>query len=768
MQYNKNFLRELDKVKNKVIYARITKLTFDERPVEFIEGKTTGGTISLDGASALRRACSLSLLANDIDQIDFYCGLHTKFKLEIGVENNINNFYPNIIWFNQGIYLTTGFSTSKSSDSFTISINGKDKMCLLNGDIGGTIESDVDFGKFEEEDIFGNWVTTDIPIKDIIRNIVHIYGKEPHHNIIINDLEDYGAELLEYRYDIPLYLYREKGTATDFLYTNAMFSSTTGKYKYKKPGGSWSSQSYVLDDIPQDCFESLSSLVDNDEKRTEFKEDSSDGIIYYFTRISFGEVCGYRITDLIFPGELTAKAGESITSILDKIKNILVEFEYFYNTDGQFIFQKKASTLSAMQNLNPEEKNVFNPVNIYNDTTYTFSEGETLISLNNNPNLLNLKNDYSLWGERVTASGAAVPIHLRFAIDDKPIQYTTIEVEQAETSGYANKHNIVVSPQTSKTYIASDHWEKISDTEFKCDWREVLYRMAADYYKYNFLETFYQKVTSANENKKLYSSGVTGYENYYIDIYGFWRQLYDPCGETLELLKKSLEETEKQLKNYTDKENPSSSESSIITYLEEKRENLLISIESYEQNAENYYSMEDNTNKKRRCWNKYVFEQSYNLNFWIDFLDTEGVLQQYSTKKIGARQKVITDTKLKSITYNKVPNIIYCKNIGENVYRADYSYINMGTQYENMFSISAQGKSLQENLNELVNTHSFCIESATINAIPIYYLEPNSRISLSNRETGLNDIYSINKITLPLVYNGQMSITANKIYEPII
>jgi hypothetical protein len=44
---------------------------------------------------------------------------------------------PNIIWFNQGIYLITDFSTSHSTSSFNISISGKDKMCLLNGDIGG-------------------------------------------------------------------------------------------------------------------------------------------------------------------------------------------------------------------------------------------------------------------------------------------------------------------------------------------------------------------------------------------------------------------------------------------------------------------------------------------------------------------------------------------------------------------------------------------------------------------------------------------------------
>jgi hypothetical protein len=99
MQYDKNFLLALDREKNKTIYARITKLTFDEFPIESIEGKVTGGTINIDGASALRRTCSLTLLADGFKYSDFYCGLNTKFKLEIGVENSINSNYPNIIWF---------------------------------------------------------------------------------------------------------------------------------------------------------------------------------------------------------------------------------------------------------------------------------------------------------------------------------------------------------------------------------------------------------------------------------------------------------------------------------------------------------------------------------------------------------------------------------------------------------------------------------------------------------------------------------------------
>jgi hypothetical protein len=51
--------------------------------------------------------------------------------------------------------------------------------------------------------------------------------------------------------------------------------------------------------------------------------------------------CGYRITDLIYPSELVLNVGNGLTTMLDKIVSMLGNFEYFYNLDGQFVFQKK-------------------------------------------------------------------------------------------------------------------------------------------------------------------------------------------------------------------------------------------------------------------------------------------------------------------------------------------------------------------------------------------------------------------------------------------
>ena len=234
-----------------------------------------------------------------------------------------------------------------------------------------------------------------------------------------------------------------------------------------------------------------------------------------------------------------------------------------------------------MQNLHPEKNNEIVSTLISNDNLYIFNNGENLTNLNNNPNLLNLRNDYSIWGEKTTPSGVVVPIHLRYAIDKKPTKYVTIEVEDGENSkvsNYAKKHNIIVTGQYSIEYIAGSEWKSeykeitvtkstyeknmyyykkgdnyiLDDEGYKegrkyyivyrrtCDWREVLYRMAADYYKYNFLDDFNARI--GEKNAELYPLGITGYENYYIDIYSFWRDLYNPLVDEEKHLKNFLKE----------------------------------------------------------------------------------------------------------------------------------------------------------------------------------------------------------------------------------
>lgn len=700
MEYNYNyneFLLDLDKSNNKTIYARITALTFDEKPIETIEGKVTGGSINIDGASSLRRTCSITMVALDQYHDNFYMGLNTKFKLEIGVENNIDASKPKIIWFKQGIYVITSFNTSHSTNNFTISLSGKDKMVLLNGEVGGSLFASVDFGTIEEE-INGNWIIRKIPIYDIIKNAVHVYAGEPFHNIIINDLDTCGIELLEYRYDTPMYLYRGKNEA---VYSNAMLENDNKQWYFDTDDKSIP-QPASLKDIPNSHLDMLVDPLTGSTEALPVYSDSGKINAYLMTKVEYGQTAGYRTTDLVYAGDLIGNIGESLTSILDKIRNMLTEFEYFYNVDGQFVFQKKKSFIQTMWTSTGNDQYMSEATTFASNYIYKFFNNTLITAFNNNPNLLNLRNDFSIWGERESISGEKIPVHLRYAIDEKPTEYTTIKVNDDDLEEYNKKYGTSLKGQDSRTYDI-ENW----------DWREIIYQMAIDYFKYNHLDDFELRLIQANPD--LYPGGRTGYENYYTDLQGFWRQLYNP--------------------NPTDEE------------------------------KENYFPEDDD----KKYWHKNVYVQPYLLNFWFDFLDTsyDFEMAKYSVKAIGSRPKSINDTNIKAIYFRDTPDIIFVKEISEKDQLPGFRYIQIG-DYEGMFSISAQGKSAKDKLDELLYQHSYCIESVNITSIPVYYLEPNTRIYVEDKKTNLQGDYIVSKITIPLTYNGTMSITATKAAENII
>lgn len=788
MLYDKEFLLKLDKSKNKTIYARITALQFNESPIEYIEGRVTGGSINIDGASAIRRTCSLTMVAQDFDYNDYYWGLNTKFKLEVGLENLVDSTYPNIIWFNQGIYLITSFNTSRSTNNFTISINGKDKMCLLNGEVSGSLESSVDFGAIEEESADGVWTIRKIPIPEIIRNAVHVYAGEPYWNIVINDLDTYGLELLEYRYNIPMYLYRRPNS---IVFDNVIIENNSSVFYIEDGNGGY--KDVKLKDLDYNHLDLLvDTLTGSPTPQYVYDKVDNEYIPYVFAKIEYGQTAGYRVTDLTYAGDLIANIGESLTSVLDKIKNMLVEFEYFYDLDGRFVFQKKRSFINTLWTpISTDEQGnyvVMENLMTASATAYTFSGGELITAFNNNPNLLNMRNDYSIWGQRTGVSGAAIPVHMRYAIDNKPKKYTQITVDDLESKLVIDNYNL----KHGTTLTGRSSSEVTTFTAEEYDWREIVYQMALDYYKYNILDDFELRLIKANPE---YPTGQTGYEPYYIDMQGFWRQLYNPSLQgdirkaeddiksleqiTIDLSKEitdlemRISELNQKLLDDTISEDEYSEMVENKEKLRIKRDRLGVTetnlaslneqLEDLKSDIENYYQDGD-----RKYWNRDVFESPETINFWFDFLDTPGELQQFNVKTVGSRSKAINDSTVKSIYFRETPSVIFTNNISEEDWLTGYKYIQVPeVNMESMFTISAQGKSAKDRLDELIYQHGYCIESATINAIPVYYLEPNTRIYLHDEETNLDGDYIISKITLPLSYDGTMSITATKAAESL-
>ena len=715
---DKDFLKKLDEYNEREIYVKIISLDFSEKPRSEIQGYAVGGSINVDGSSAVRRTCSLNMISESakINELDW--ALETKFKLEIGLKNFIDKKYGDIIWFPQGTYILTSFGFTSNLQGLSISLQGKDKMCLLDGTVGGNIFASHDFGKLEIRHNDGSYEFEHILIYDIIKNAIHEYALEPYHNIIINDLEDCSVELIDYlvdNLDVVVYnIYYEDGRYD----TNIAFEKS-------------------------DMFDALKDLKQGDI--TDIDEYQIELIKY----VSYGETIGYRLTDLTYPSsqDLILGAGSTITQMLDKLIEVLGEFEYFYDLQGRFVFQRKKiyHNISWNNTITNERETHYDSIENGSENFYEFVKGILIESYNNKPDLNNIKNDYTIWGARDGIDGDKLSVHLRCAIDDKPIQYRPLLNENIGDEKNQPRGTEIIS---TYTYQIDDFGNVVLDEDNKkiavkmYDWREIIYRMAYDYSKSDErIATLTKKIANPGSNDSVEELAKelllwektwdTRYVPYYTDLLEFWRLLYDPNNSDW---------------SANNGWNPD--------YVRCERDPEKV------KESDNYNCNTD----------KIEIKNHTQIPYWIDFCDG-GYLEKYKPSNIGRRTKVVNDNEVKAIFFEDTPNILFIDPSEiqpESDTKLSYANINLISDWNNYFRISSQGKSAKEVLDGLLYTHTYYCESISINCIPIYYLEPNVRISVYDEDSGIVGDYIIKSFNIPLAYNGSMSITATKAEELII
>lgn len=757
---DKDFLKALDEWNEREVYVKLVSLDFAENPRTEIQGYATGGSIQVNGASAVRRTCSLTLVTDEININEFDWALETKFKVYIGLKNYIDTErYDDIIWFKQGIFILTSFAQTYNTTGYTISIQGKDKMCLLDGSIGGSLPFAHDFGEIEITHKNGTIEREKIPIYDIVRNAIHTYAQEPYENIIISDLDDCSVELLDYRAkNADLIVF-------DLFDDEVTFDPTT----QTSPDGSYTSQI---------VFEG-STLFDELNKRYEEKgkvdgcivtyEDSWYRIVKYVT---YGDTVGYRLTDLTYAGDLIFSAGSAITKMLDAIVKQLGEFEYYYDIDGKFNFCRKKIYFNIAWNngITTDKVTYYDNIENASASAYTFTNSILIDSFNNKPQINNIKNDFAVWGKLTGVSGEGKAINLRYAIDDKPVMYKCLL--NGKTYGVSQ----FIPDENGEYYKQGETYKKLLPTDTRyplviqyytkvdqdCDWRELIYRMAVDQSQSSTqIEKLTTQIANYEVTEETPLSGLeslkeeltawentwnTGYDAYYpefLDIYR-WRALY--CSKDERPYKMVINEEGVEEKKY------------------------MMELEEYNKWVDN-----NGWNPEYVYWDEKTDSieiiNPANLPFWFDFLDAESYLSKYKVAAIGRRTKTVNDTAVKAIFYRTTPPVLFINPLDtEPMTDTDLSYVRMNLVggMANYFTISTQGKSAGAEMDNLVYTHTYYCESITLNTIPVYYLEPNTRITVHDEKTGINGEYIVKQFTLQLSHDGTMSITATKAEQSII
>ena len=325
------FLKELENYPIKEQHLKVELLDFSENTIAEIQGKCVSGSLNLDGASSMRRTCTFSLIVDentyDLTNVESMISINKKIKLYTGYTNFMDKYkaYGDIIWFPLGTFVMVSPSINHSVSGSTINITAKDKMCLLNGEVGGSLPAPVSLHEKYIRNEDGTTTVEYVNMYDIVREaVIHLGGEDPS-KVIINDIPLKVKKLVRYIGNKPLY-YDADGDETD--------------------------------------------------------EPVSGG-----RTLQHGDLAGYDWVDFTYPGELIKQAGESVTSILDSVSNVLGNYEYFYDVNGNFIFQEKKNYLNTSYVPITELPNGSYSVNFGEDyIAYSFKDSNIISSYNNTPN----------------------------------------------------------------------------------------------------------------------------------------------------------------------------------------------------------------------------------------------------------------------------------------------------------------------------------------------------------------------------------------------
>jgi hypothetical protein len=389
-------------------------LNFEEKPIQSIEGRVTSGTLNLDGSSAIRRTCNLSMVAsnyeNDLTNVNNLLSINKKVELEIGFLNETVYYtYFDIIWFPLGVFVITAPSISHSTDGVNISLQLKDKMCLLNGECGGTLPASVTFHEYETVDENGKYVIVQPTIYQIIQELVNHYGGEQLAKIIISDVDTRVKKVMKWIGSTPFYIItRAVGGEIQYIpTTDASEAAAAGSYK----------------------------------------------------TYEYGSDIGYIYTDFVYPDELIGDAGNSVCTILDKIKDTLGNYEYFYDINGNFVFQEIKNYLNTSQatvELDKITKEDYLMDMSKGKAVYQFDDCSLFTSCSNSPQYNMIKNDFIVWGIREDAEGNTFPIRYHLAIDKKP----TVG-NQYNVFFYTDESNNLVKAKCPIQYPNSSQFPKV-------------------------------------------------------------------------------------------------------------------------------------------------------------------------------------------------------------------------------------------------------------------------------------------------------------------
>jgi len=794
-QRKRDFLAQLDDFVNQKQYINMTLLDWYERPLKEIDGIISSGSITKDGNSSVRRAgslsCSVSGETYNVDDLEMDFSLNKKIFIEIGVENKTDE-YPDwpILWFPQGLFYINSFSiNSATSSAVNLNLQLKDKMCLLNGEVGGTLPATVQFDIMTTQLADGTITEQKVLYYNIITELVHHWGGEDLNNIIVQDVPLRTKKIMQWNGENPVYL--------------EDLSDTDPRLGYNF-----------------------------------YLEKPEDKIVSTYEQ---GDDIGYVYTDFVPVGEITGAAGDTVCGVLDTIKNQLGNYEYFFDVFGIFHFREIKNYLNITQS-NIVLQEMGNPgrhVNLQEGqfqldtgseiqyliettsekTSYTFSDAKNITSITVTPNYNNIKNDFVVDGIRKsTTSDINYSIRYRCVIDEKP---EIVEYVNADASNGHSRYSTTLSEQEWEVFPAIGSYGEFDDIiyythpEFAAD--SVILETNRLGKWYNGVESEYELENGLK--KIIYTLPAVGNMDqiyHTIDennVHEFW--IWSGTSFHKLYLKEDLTKE--------DIVEPIIYSSSIPSLVDEQyvilgpyhaidwrtflylygieANNLGLDPGPYYEDIYTFWPNEYDLRRDKQCFfgeeedGSIHYKSLAQGNFFFDIIDANSAsLGEYSVQNIGRRLNVHHEDDINCLFRPEIPNVIFLNKdnpsenwsdnttVTEQRVSIENSLKMLQAQREEcilngqpwvqvsneVFSNLITGgylNSAYETLRYDLFAHTKYQKVVSLTSIPAFYLEPNSRVEVSDHSTNTYGDFMIQNINLALGPGANMTVTLNEVSE---
>ena len=743
----RNFLKTIDNFVNQKQYVRLTLLNWNEEPLKEIQGVIASGSLSKDGSSSIRRTCSLTASIDsgeyDIENMSYDFAINKKIFIEIGVENHSNQFldYP-ILWFPQGVFFIASASASSSvSSAVSLQLTLKDKMCGLSGDVSGTLPAAVIFDEMDTQDASGAYVTKKVLVYDIIKELVNHYGGEDLNNIVIEDVPRRIKRVMKWTGSNPLYLVPKQSGSAGVVWYAAYLD---------KP------------------------------------ETLEDGTI----KILSGQDCGYVYDDFVYDSELSANLGESVTSVLDKIKSYLGNFEYFYDEFGVFHFREVKNYLNTTQAttlVNDMKKHDYLVETTTGKSVYTFSDKDNIISISKTPQFNNIKNDFIIQGKRQgTNSQQQVDVRYHLCIDRKPLPVTsdergnnyyntyynlllyteesTQEIKAAFPTVYTTKNDFPSIGEFNTIYFDATnkfayYWKDDTYKSLKCS----AYYPAVDTLSVSTIAETSSDETKEEEVKPIPAPIVNG--GYLVKD---WRtELYL---EGMLAKKNGIDSG-----NYYAKiDSIAGWQGDVLQYAHNCRIDTDYYFEELDAFWPQVYDLVDQKFIGEKENAELLTSSLTDGNYFLDFIDSStSDLGQFSVSAIGRRTDAVSSDTVNCLFAPEIPNIVFINADEDDKGRTKqqecedngmpYTQVR-GEIFYNLATGGYKNGAFDQVKYELY-LHTTYQNSVSITGLPVFYLEPNSRIELNDTSTNTYGYYNLNTISIPLGPGNTMTVSCNQSIE---